>query len=448
MLRSKGWTLALVVSDLIAFNLAFLIAYGLRFSLLPAPEVPPLEFYLRMVLFGNVILLLMFPTVSLYQDKRTLFDVDEFSKLAKGLALGGIILASATFFTRGFGYSRLIIFLTFLFSLVLMTLFRSGIRKLQAKQRTMAENREPVLILGSGKIARAIRTKLDENPELGYRVVDTLAHPTISELDEEITTSTIKTIFVESAEFSEDEIIRLITKFPKINFKIVPNLLHVITGPVRFEEFKDIPLIDFRGEGSAQYERFKRVFDIIASSLILIVFSPLLLMFAVLIKATSGGPVIFKQIRLGKDKKPFFLYKFRTMVANAESLKREVINETDGHLFKIKDDPRVTPIGRFLRRTALDEFPQFVNVLKGDMSIVGPRPHIPEELSEFQGWKEERFSSKPGITGMWQIGGRHNLHFDKAVMLDLYYIKHQSFLLDLEIILKTIPAILFSKGRW
>jgi exopolysaccharide biosynthesis polyprenyl glycosylphosphotransferase len=448
MPRSKGWTVALVVSDLIAFNLSFLLAYWLRFLVLTAPEIPTLAFYLRMLVFGNVLILLMFPTVKLYQDKRTLFDVEEFSKLAKGLALSTIILTSATFLTRGFGYSRLIIFFTFLFAFILMTFFRYGIRRVQAKQRTTGKNREPVLIIGAGKIAKAIRTKIDENPELGYRVMDIVSHHSLSGLRKEIALNNIKTIFIESAEFSEDEIIRLITKFPGINFKIVPNLLHVITGPVHFDEFKDIPLIDFRGESGAQYEKFKRVFDMIVASLILILFSPLLLIIAVLIKATSRGPIIFKQTRLGKDKKPFSFYKFRTMVVNAESLKKDVINETEGHLFKIKNDPRVTTIGRFLRRTAFDEFPQFVNVLKGDMSIVGPRPHIPEEMNEFQGWKEERFTSKPGITGMWQIGGRHNLHFDKAVMLDLYYIKHRSFLLDLEIILKTIPAILFSRGRW
>lgn len=448
MSLAKGWTIALVVGDLIAFNLSFLLAYGLRFYVLSAPEILPLEFYLRMVLFGNVILLLMFPTTRLYQDKRTLFDVDEFSKLSKGLILSSIILTSATFLTRGFGYSRLIILFTFLFSLVLMTAFRYGIRKLQAEQRIKGENREPVLIAGAGTIADAIRAKIDQNPELGYRVVDSVAHLVVDDLSKKISSGNIRTIFIESSRFAEHEIITLITKFPQVNFKIVPNLLHVITGPVHFDEFKDIPLIDFRGESSTQYEKFKRVFDIIFASLILIFSSPFFLIIAVLIKATSPGPVIFKQTRLGKDKKPFPLYKFRTMIVNAESLKKDIVNETDGHLFKIKADPRVTAIGRFLRRTALDEFPQFVNVLKGDMSIVGPRPHIPEELSEFQGWKEERFASKPGITGMWQIGGRHNLHFDKAVMLDLYYIKHQSFLLDLEIILKTIPAILFSKGRW
>lgn len=448
MPRSKAWTITLVVSDVLAFNLSFLLAYGLRFSVLPAPEIPPLEFYLRMVLFGNVIILLIFPTVKLYEQKRTLFDVDEFSKLARGLVLGGVILTSATFLTRGFGYSRLIIFFTFLFSLILMTLFRFGIRKLQAKQRKKTENREPVLIVGKGKVTHAIRAKLEDNPELGYRVVNTLAHPTIADLTNQMAQNTIKTVFLESAGYSEDEIISLITKFPKINFKIVPNLLHVITGPVHFDEFKDIPLIDFRGESTTRYENVKRVFDVIVASLILVVFSPLLLVVAILIKATSPGPVIFKQTRLGKDKKPFSLYKFRTMVAHAETLKKDIANETSGHLFKIRNDPRVTPVGRFLRRTALDEFPQFVNVLRGDMSIVGPRPHLPEELSEFQGWKEERFSSKPGITGMWQIGGRHNLYFDKAVMLDLYYIKHQSLLLDIEIILKTFPAIIFSRGRW
>lgn len=448
MSRSSRWTPALVLSDLVAFNASFALAWWLRFSVLRGHGPSSLATYGRLLMFGNVIVFVMFLLAGLYREKRTLFDADEFWNIARGLVFSGIILTSATYLTRGFDYSRLMLLFTFGSSLAVATGFRVIIRKAQGKGRSNSRNQENTLIVGSGTVAESLCRKIRESPWLGYRVMGSVDRLAIPQIREAVERHDVRTVFLVSSQFPEEEIIETITKFPSVTFKIVPNLLHVVTGPVRFDEFSDIPLIHFRGRSGERYEREQRLFDIVFSAFVLIVFSPVLLLIAALSKLTSKGPVIFTQLRVGKNRQCFRVYKFRTMVDDAEVLKPQIQNEIGGPLFKVERDPRVTPLGRVLRRTCLDEMPQFVNVLKGDMSIVGPRPHLPEEMDEFEGWKADRFAVKPGITGMWQISGRHDLHFDKAVMLDLYYIKHRSLLLDLEIILKTIPTIVFSRGRW
>lgn len=192
----------------------------------------------------------------------------------------------------------------------------------------------------------------------------------------------------------------------------------------------------------------KTVFDKIGALVGIIIASPLALLIALAIKLEDGGPILFKQVRSGMNGRPFIFYKFRTMNVNAESEKNELLslNEMSGPVFKITDDPRVTLVGKFLRKTSMDELPQFYNVIKGDMSLVGPRPPLSSEVKQYKEWQYRRLSVKPGITCLWQINGRNNIDFDKWMKLDLYYIDNWSFWTDIKIILKTIPAILRCNG--
>lgn len=193
----------------------------------------------------------------------------------------------------------------------------------------------------------------------------------------------------------------------------------------------------------------KRVLDVIASLALLLCLAPLLAVIAALVKLTSEGPVFFKQERIGRNKRRFHMYKFRTMVPNAEALLKrlESLNEASGPVFKIKNDPRITPIGRFLRRTSLDELPQLFNVLKGDMSLVGPRPLPVRDYEGFnQDWQRRRFSVRPGITCLWQVNGRSNIAFDQWMKLDLKYVDEWSIWLDMKILAQTIPAVLKGAG--
>ena len=196
------------------------------------------------------------------------------------------------------------------------------------------------------------------------------------------------------------------------------------------------------------YNFSKRILDFVLSLLALIVLSPLLLIVAILIKIESKGPTIFSQKRIGMNGKEFKMYKFRSMVINAEELKEKLSkkNEMSGPMFKIKDDPRVTKIGKFIRKTSIDELPQLINILKGDMSLVGPRPSLPSEVVKFESWMLDRLSVKPGLTCYWQVSGRNNIGFIEWMKLDLKYVDDRGFLLDLKLIFKTFFVLFGDKN--
>jgi exopolysaccharide biosynthesis polyprenyl glycosylphosphotransferase len=192
----------------------------------------------------------------------------------------------------------------------------------------------------------------------------------------------------------------------------------------------------------------KRLFDIVVSAAAFAVLSPLLLGAAILVKLTSRGPILFKQERVGLHGRRFHMLKLRSMVQNAEALKAALLaaNERSGPAFKIKRDPRITPVGRFLRKYSIDELPQLVNVLRGDMSIVGPRPPLPSEVAQYEGWQRRRLSVRPGLTCMWQVSGRNEISFEQWMLLDMQYIDHWSFARDVGLILRTVPVVLTGRG--
>lgn len=192
------------------------------------------------------------------------------------------------------------------------------------------------------------------------------------------------------------------------------------------------------------YRFAKRAFDITASFFALIVLSPVFLITALAIRLDSKGPVFFAQNRLGVKGRHFKMYKFRSMIVNAEQLLKQLQskNEVSGHMFKMRNDPRVTGVGRIIRKTSIDELPQLINVLKGDMSLVGPRPPLPGEVNQYDKWQDLRLSVRPGITGLWQVSGRNDIGFEEMIHLDLKYIRERCFFYDLKIILKTIPVLL------
>lgn len=187
----------------------------------------------------------------------------------------------------------------------------------------------------------------------------------------------------------------------------------------------------------------KRLIDIVGSLSGLIILSPVLIIVSLLIKLDSKGPIIFSQERVGLNGKKFKMYKFRSMVVNAEELKRKIehLNEMSGPMFKIKNDPRITRIGKVIRKTSIDELPQLINVLKGEMSLVGPRPSLPCEVDKFESWMLKRLSVKPGLTCYWQIEGRNNIEFDKWMLLDIKYIEERNLLIDIKLILKTVLVL-------
>jgi len=192
----------------------------------------------------------------------------------------------------------------------------------------------------------------------------------------------------------------------------------------------------------------KRMLDITGATIGILLAGPILLFTAIAIKISAPGPVFFRQVRAGRQGRKFTMIKFRSMVVDAEAQREKLahLNEMDGPVFKIKHDPRITRVGRFIRSTSIDELPQLFNVLVGDMSLVGPRPPLPSEVEQYEPWQRRRLSVKPGLTGLWQVSGRNQVDFDEWMQLDLRYIDTWSLWLDIKIILKTVPVVLFHKG--
>jgi exopolysaccharide biosynthesis polyprenyl glycosylphosphotransferase len=251
--------------------------------------------------------------------------------------------------------------------------------------------------------------------------------------------------------FDQNEIQRFIYACAEVGvvFRMQSQLLSCVKMQSTLSFLNQMPFLTFRNTPDNYLAlKVKVLIDFAFSLCILIVLSPLMLLIALLIKL-DGGPILFKQKRMGLNGRRFVCLKFRTMVVNAERMQESLLdkNEQEGPVFKIKHDPRVTTIGRFLRKTSLDELPQFINVLKGNMSVVGPRPPIPSEVKQYKRWQNRRLSMKPGITCIWQVSGRNNIPFEQWMKLDMQYIDTWSLKLDLIIILKTVKVVFTGDGQ-
>ena len=234
-----------------------------------------------------------------------------------------------------------------------------------------------------------------------------------------------------------------------ITARLAINFFPHVIAKTHLEELDGVPLLTFTTTPKNELLLFlRRGFDFLGSLILLIILSPIFLLVTLAIRLDSAGPIVYRQIRCGLNGRKFTLYKFRSMVQGAEVQKEELAsyNIMDGPVFKMKNDPRVTRVGKFLRKTSLDELPQLINVLRGDMSFVGPRPLPAEEVEKIKGWQRRRLSMKPGITGLWQVSGRNQIDFEQWMKLDLEYIDSWSLGLDFKILLRTIFAVLLGKG--
>ena len=415
------FTIILLISDITALSIGFILSILARVRLL-GPVDPSI--FLEIMAFSTSILVILLFSFNQYKQKRSLFDIYELSGITKSMALTVSIIIFYTFISKTSTiYSRFIILLSFAIGFLLIIVSRYFLRLILGFLRTRGFNIKRAYV-ASFPMSDTIKTKIKDNPYLGYKLVNSLKSADVAFIS------------------SDKKNINTIFSNPNIEFKIVPDIISSIAEPAKLDEFPDIPLSTISKSSTiSSYIIIKRLIDIILSLSILLLTSPLLLLISI-INVISYKRIFFKQKRIGKDLKQFTFYKFQTM--NHGKKPTTEVN----YLFKAKEDIRTTKFGRFLRRTCLDELPQLFNVLLGDMSIVGPRPHLKEELHFFKAWKTKRFEVKPGLTGLWQIGGRHELNSEKAAALDIYYINHMSLALDLKIILKTIPAIIFSRGRW
>ncbi len=314
----------------------------------------------------------------------------------------------------------------------------------------------PVIVVGTGKLAQTVASHLrahssvnfvgfvDDNPLGRNDVLGELED--LPELCRRYSVARVVVCFSRTHPERTTEMLKGLAG--QVGVSIVPRYYELMTSRSHVEDLSGLPMLDIAPASLSLGSRFlKRSFDILSSSAILLLAAPFFAAVAVTIKATSSGPVFFRQVRTGRNEQPFSMMKFRTMYRDAESRRHELdhLNEVDGPLFKVQNDPRVTRVGRFLRRTSLDEFPQLINVWKGDMSLVGPRPFVVSEAMEIEGWARKRFEARPGMTGLWQVSGRNELSHLELCRLDYLYVASWSFWWDMQILWQT-PSTIF-RGR-
>ena len=477
-----------VLVDLVVLLVCCWLGYelGARFGGLtvdPALLGSQARFYQELSALIAAVCLVTFHAFGLYSPTKSLLNMEEFKGIVKSTLVSFLVLFTLIIYLRGtqqgpegpvYGFlvplhkwidlnvnittiSRLTVLVTFSLILCLMTTSRFVSFKVIQRLHQRGIGNRNVLIYGSGGTGRQLQRKFVLVPTLGLNLVGFLDDDvrkvgttiersrvlgTFEDIPRVISEHKISEVFVAMPEASEERVMRVVAELQRLHvtWRLVPRFHHLMASKVRIETLDSVPLITPAERAPSLIGMAsKRLVDLVISSTALILAAPIFLMTAILIKRASPGPVFFAQQRIGKDGRPFRMLKFRTMhvhvAGEAESPRKA-------------DDPRITPIGRWLRRFSLDELPQFLNVLRGDMSVVGPRPEMAFIVNQYGPLDRERLRAKPGITGLWQISYARQAAIHENLDYDLYYIEHQSLLLDLVIIALTLFAVVKGTGAY
>lgn len=417
--------------------------------------------YLILIASGIAAFLGAFVLQRLYSSRFITRPVDEMRRLVAGCLLGSAAMWGVAFMlkmdiSRGWAVVAPVV----VFSIVAIQ--RTVIRGMFSRVRSSGHLLRNVILIGTNRESAAIRDMLAADASLGYRVVEVIdmggsndgAAPSVRDLEEAarvVERSTANGVVLAASALdlvSSNWLVRRLTD-AGVHVELSSTLRDVASTRLTVRPLGQFPMIYVEPTVRDGWRATaKRAFDVTLATALLIVMVPVLLLTAAAIKLGSPGPVIFRQERVGRNGKCFDVLKFRTMVVDAEERLAEVahLNEVDGPLFKVKSDPRVTTVGHVLRKSSIDELPQLVNVLRGEMSLVGPRPALPREVEQWTGNLHERLRVQPGITGMWQVSGRSDSSFEDYRRLDLYYVDNWSLATDLSILFRTLPAVLLRRG--
>ena len=466
--RARLLWLLLILSELVLVAISFEIAYFVRSGLpdLPLFFLPPATIA---ALLGTSAILWAatgFP-IGVYQrqSSTTLRTLRRTLTQSFWFAL---LFAAAIFLLKLGEISRSFVGLFIILNMALQAVYRLSAHKMREfLQRGFTDHRY-YLIVGTGRAAAEVAELIEMNKDHGDRVIGFLrdeegkeledkrlreSYPVgdLSELHHMLEENIIDEVLfaVSKPQIEKMEDCFLTCEEQGVKTRVLLDFFPHFHSEITLDRLEHLPLLTFSNAPENEYLLFlKRAFDMVFSAILLGLGAPFLLLISALVRLTSPGPTFYRQLRCGLNGRKFWLYKFRSMYLDADQDQRLLtyLNESDGPVFKIARDPRTTPIGRFLRKTSLDELPQLVNVLKGEMSFVGPRPPLPEEVAQYERWQRRRLRMKPGLTCLWALEGRSELSFARWMKLDMDYIDHWSLSLDFKILLRTIPRVLTGRG--
>jgi exopolysaccharide biosynthesis polyprenyl glycosylphosphotransferase len=473
--RSKLLGLSCLAHDLALASVAFSLAYWIRDQLLPRLDstsfqpIHPFAYYLP-VLLGVLALwtatgyvLGIYRKVELRSPAQIIWDEVR-------LIFTGIILIHACLYLFRADVSRGLVWMFGTIDAFLVICGRLFLFYNKGSLRRVLGKYHYFMIIGMGKEALELAQLIERAESLGLRLFG-FVHPTLpgapsphglsrtypvhalGEVSDILHNHVVDEVLVAVDKHDLDRLEPVLRdcELEGVKTRLHLSFLPAPTSKVTLEHIEHVPLLTLSTTPQDEMQLFfKRTFDMVLAALSIVVLSPLFLLVALLIKLTSRGPVLYRQTRCGLGGRRFTLYKFRSMIDGAESMRAGIahLNEVDGPVFKIAEDPRCTPVGRWLRRVSLDELPQLWNVMRGDMSFVGPRPPVPEEVEKYQAWQRRRLRMRPGLTCLWALEGRSELNFERWMQLDLSYIDDWSLWLDAKIFVKTIPHVLFGRGAW
>ena len=460
-LRRLGRIASLLVLDFIGVYAAIFTALGIKAAVRGGPELGDvLSETRRTVAFAYLITVLLFARSGLYADRA------ERPGMARIVASLFQVTIVALLFALADG-QRFSSYYVFYGSLFFATVYIGSLRfayeRITGVLLRAAGYHRRVILVGSGKHIEAVAHALTDSGQrlelAGYislnprpdNGLESLGR--IDELPEVLGRQTVDEVIIADPDFPQDRAVELVDVCHQrgVTVRVAPSTMEILTHQAELVPGQSVPLFELRPPVFEGVDfALKRTFDVAGAVLLLLLLSPLLIACAAAVKLSSRGPLIYRSRRPGIGGVPFDCFKFHTMRSGAETMQDDLegLNEASGALFKIRRDPRLTPVGGFLRRYSLDELPQLVNVLRGEMSLVGPRPLPQRDFDGLEEWHKKRYLVLPGITGLWQVSGRSELDFDDLVRLDFLYLERWSPFLDLTILLKTVPAVMKGKGAF
>lgn len=453
-----------VFADAIAISTALFVASIIRFEIMGETPAAELD-YTLLIAIAVPIGLALFWVYGLYEPRQVLGPVNEFKQVFHGV-VAGVVLMFLSDSAFNLQLSRGWAFLALLSGFVIVGGERLVLRKALHFMRRRGGDLTRTIVLGTNHEASTMARTLEREKWLGYQILgfvdddgptgDEFVDQTrvigkTSEIRELIEERHVGLVLVAATAFEAGRLNRLFWELQSmdVDLQITSGTLDLMASRMIIQSVAGVPLLYVRRTGMDRTQRtLKRAIDVLGSFFGLILLSPLLLFIGLWIKKDSNGEAFFKQIRVGREGRLFTVWKFRTMVKDAEEQRAELehLSEGPGLLFKLKEDPRITKAGSFLRRYSLDELPQLWNVLRGDMSLVGPRPALPAEVEQYDEWVRNRLQVKPGLTGLWQVSGRTDTSFSDYVRYDLFYIQNWSLSLDLWVLWRTLRAVLTAEG--